>query len=128
MELEPYLRCSTTSTLVRLPERMQTKPFPYATMPMEGFKGYRIVPEIARHEHQVIAPSGTVTATIDFGAHDEFTVITHVKDLDCGEEHPTEEHALRYLARQHLLLTTTRWERVRGSVSGFFGHGGWGAN
>ena len=56
-------------------------------------------------------------------------IVSLIDGLDCGQgdDHATEEHAIRHIVDQYERLTTTAWERFRRRISGFFSHGGWGA-
>ena len=92
-----------------------------------GYKGYRLVDGGTNATH-LVAPSGVKLAVFQKVAGRQMPLMKSLVDgLDCGENHKTEEHAVKYMVDRYERLTTTVMERLRKRVCSVFSHGGWGA-
>ncbi|MDE0000698.1 MAG: hypothetical protein OXQ89_23405 [Rhodospirillaceae bacterium] len=93
-----------------------------------GYRGFALVESGQSGSYHLVSPTGVKVALFSFSIGRSMPSIhSLVKDLDCGEGHPTPEHAIRYIVNHYEQMTTTAWVRVRRSVSKFVSHGGWGA-
>ena len=94
-----------------------------------GYKGFMLKEsDQATGTCYLVSPTGVKVAVFSFSMGSSMPMIhSLVKDLDCGENHPTSEHAIKHIVSRYERMTTTTWERVRRSVSKFLSHGGWGA-
>ncbi len=94
-----------------------------------GYKGFMLKePDQTTGTCHLVSPTGVKVAVFSFSMGGSMpTIRSLVKDLDCGENHPTIEHAIKCIVSRYERMTTTPWERVRRSVSKFLSHGGWGA-
>lgn len=93
----------------------------------KGYKGY-ILQKRDAGLYDLVSPTGVNLAAFIYTLDDSMPHIqSSVPELDCGEDHATGEHAIKYIVKRYERLTTTRLERFRKKVSGFFSHSMWGA-
>ena len=90
-----------------------------------GYRGYHLVRRPFGKFH-LFTPSGIPIAEFDRTPYTTIRILPLVKGLDCGSGHKTDEQAIKYIARQYELLTTTRMERFRSGMYRFFSNGIWG--
>ena len=97
-------------------------------MEKTGYKGYVLVEGDRAGSYPLISPSGVRIALFGYTLGTTSPRIMPLVDgLDCGEDHKTEEQAIKHIVRQYELLTTTRMERFRIHLSQAFAHGAWSA-
>ena len=95
-----------------------------------GYKGFVLQPSQQTGSYHLVSPTGVTVAVFQhFMGSTKPGIVSLIDGLDCGQgdDHATEEHAIRHIVDQYERLTTTAWERFRRRISGFFSHGGWGA-
>lgn len=90
-----------------------------------GYKGYRLVETGRSGSYHLISPTGVRVAGFAYTMAGFRGVFPIADGLDCGGPHKNEEQAIKYIARQYELLTMTRMQRFRRSVSQAFSHGVW---
>ena len=74
----------------------------------------------------LVSPTGVKVVVFSFSMGSSMPMIhSLVKDLDCGENHRTIEHAIKHIANRYERMNTTMWERVWRSISKFLSHSGW---
>ena len=79
-----------------------------------GYRGYRWK-RFRSGLYLIVTPLGDSIAEVRF-THPTLECTPSFEGLDCGSGHKSRDEAIKYIARQHIRLTTTKMERFRSGV------------